>query len=62
MEANILPTYAYPTPMTLWFGSNSTFSEYGHVAYRIKEFNISSNMVVKILPTDPPPCPWGWGQ
>ena len=54
MEATILPADPYPTPMTLWFGSNSTFSEYGHVAPRIEEFYISSNKVANILPTDPP--------
>ena len=33
---------------------NSTFSEYGHVAYQIKADDAGSNMVANILPTDTP--------
>ena len=35
-------------------GQNSTFSEYGHVAYQIKADNAGSSMVANILPTDTP--------
>ena len=31
-------------------GQNSTFSEYGHVAYQIKGNDACSNMVTNILP------------
>ena len=47
-------------PSTLWMGSvgqTSTFSEHGHVAYRIKEHHECSNMVVNMLPTVPPSPP-----
>ena len=47
----------YPqTDLTLWVSSkaqNSTFSEYGHVAYQIKVNHECSNMVANILPADP---------
>ena len=43
-------------------GQNITFSEHGHVAYQIKEDQECSNMVASILPADPPPRLWGWGQ
>ena len=36
---------------------NSTFSEYGHVAYQIKGNNAYSNMVANILPTGIPLIP-----
>ena len=45
------------TPLTLGLGTkgqNSTFSEHGHVAYKIKGNQECSNMVASILPTDPP--------
>ena len=35
-------------------GQNSTFSEYGHVAYQFKGTDACSNMVAKILPLDTP--------
>ena len=35
-----------------------TFSEHGHVAYRIKEFRKCSNIVANILPADPLPTLW----
>ena len=54
-----------PSHLTLRMGSkrqNSIFSEHGHVAYQIKEYQ-ESNMVANILPADTPPSPpWGWGQ
>ena len=34
-------------------GQNSTFSEHGHVAYKIKGDHKCSNMVANILPADP---------
>ena len=34
-------------------GQNSTFSEHGHVAYKIKGNHKCSNMVANILPADP---------
>ena len=41
-----------------WGGDqNSTFSEYGHVAYRIKGNDACSNMVANILPVDTPSTP-----
>ena len=41
----------YPyTPPSGSKDQNSTFSEYVHVAYQIKENNECSNMVVNILP------------
>ena len=58
MVPNILP--ADPTPLTLGIGvktskgQNSTFSEYGNVAYQIKGNDTCSNMVANILPADPP--------
>ena len=33
---------------------NQTFSEYVHVAYQIKDYNVCSNMVANILPTHTP--------
>ena len=42
-------------------GQNKTFSEYGHVAYQIKAYDASSNMVANILPTDTPSTQ-GWDQ
>ena len=43
--------------------SKSTFSEYGHVAYKIKGNDACSNMVENIFPADPPPQnAWLWGQ
>ena len=44
-----------PPPQTLGRGStgqNSAFSEYGHVAYQIKDNQECSNMVANILPAD----------
>ena len=38
-------------------GSNSTFSEHGHVAYQIKKNHKGSNYVAIILPARPPPDP-----
>ena len=38
-------------------GQNSTFSEYGHVAYQIKGNNTCSNMAANILPVDTPSTP-----
>ena len=43
-------------------GQNSTFSEYGHVAYQIKGNEACINMVANILPVYPLSRPWGWGQ
>ena len=46
-----------PPSLTLGMGSvgqNSTFSEYSHVAYQIKENHECSNMVANILPADHP--------
>ena len=41
----------------------STFSEYGHVAYQIKENDACRDMVANILPVDPHfPHPGRWGQ
>ena len=37
------------------------FSEYGNVAYQIKDDDAGSNMVANILPTDTPSTQ-GWGQ
>ena len=37
------------------------FSEYGHVAYKIKADDAGSKMVANILPTDTPSTQ-GWGQ
>ena len=48
------------TPLTLGLGSkgqNSTLSEHGHVAYKIKGNQECSNMVANIVPTDPSPTP-----
>ena len=68
MIANILPA-GRPHPLTLGFGSKgqkSTFSEHGHVAYKIKGNHKFSNKVANILPADPspmpPPRPRGWGH
>ena len=36
-------------------GQNSTFAEYGHVAYQIKWNQICSNLVANILLADPTP-------
>ena len=47
-----------PPPQTLGMGSigqNSTFSEYGHVAYQIKLNHKCSNMSAPIYPPPPPP-------
>ena len=60
MLANILLADPLPTP-TLGLGSkgqHSTFSEHGHVAYKIKWNHECSNMVAYILLPDP----GGWGQ
>ena len=48
--ANILPATPPPTPPGSK-GQNSTFSEYGHVAYKIYT---CSNMEANILPAEPP--------
>ena len=40
-------------------GQNSTFSEYGHVAYQIKGNDTCSNMVANILCRPPSPDPGG---
>ena len=56
MVANILP--ADHPPKNLLVGSkgqNSTFSEYGYVAYQIKGNDACSNKVANILRADPPP-------
>ena len=50
MVANILPT----DPRPWGWVQNSTFLEYGHVAYQIKGNDACSSMVANILP-DPPP-------
>ena len=50
--------FARIQPQTLGMGSigqSSTFSEYGHGAYQIKENHKCSNMVANILPEDHPP-------
>ena len=52
MVANSLP--ADPHDPRGW-GQNSVFSEHGHVAYQIKGNHEFSNMVTKILPTQPHP-------
>ena len=58
MIANILP--ADPTPLTLGSkGQNSTFSEHGHVAHKIKWNREGSNMVANVLPADPSHPPYG---
>ena len=47
-------------PPTLGMGSvgqNSTYSEYGHVAYQMKQNKECSKMVANILPADPLPHP-----
>ena len=36
------------------WGQNSTFKEYGHVAYQIKTNEANSNMATHILPADTP--------
>ena len=41
---------------------NSTYSEYGYVAYEIKWNDACINMVANILPVDLLPQPWGRGQ
>ena len=45
-----------PSPLVglRWWGQgqNETFSEYGHVTYKIKADEAGSNMVANILPTD----------
>ena len=38
-------------------GQKSTFSEHGHVAYEIKGNHKCNNIVVNILPADPPSHP-----
>ena len=47
-------------------GRNSTYSEYGHVAYQINLNHECSNMVANILLADPLPLPpldpGGWDQ
>ena len=46
-----------PSPTALGMGfisQNSTFSEYGHVAYQVKGNHECSNMVAKNLPADSP--------
>ena len=46
-------------------GQNSTFSELGHVTYKIKENQECTKMVANVLLADPllppPPRPKGWG-
>ena len=56
MVSNILPL----NPPTLVKRSKfNLFSEYGHVAYQIKENDACSNMVVNNLPSDyPDPGVW----
>ena len=52
-----------PYPLTMGSkGQNSTFSEYGHVAYQIKDNHECSNMVASILPKDPPNTTLGMGS
>ena len=47
-----------PPPLTLGSkGQNPTFSEHGHIAYKIKGNHECSNMVANILPAAPPPPP-----
>ena len=55
MVANIMPTD--PPPPWGSKGCNSTFSEHGHIAYKIKGNHKCSNMVANILPAAPPPSP-----
>ena len=54
----------HPIPLNLgWVQKvNSTFSEYGHLAYIIKEFHKCSNVVANIMPNDPPPPTLGMGS
>ena len=40
-------------------GQNTTFLEYGHVAYHIKGNDVCSDMVANILPVYPSPDPRG---
>ena len=52
--ANILP--ASP-PQRVGMGSkgqNSTFSEYDHVTYQVKENYTCNSMVANVMPVDPP--------
>ena len=53
MVANIMPA---DPPSRPWGskGLNSTFSEHGHIAYKIKGNHECSNMVANILPADSP--------
>ena len=52
--ATWLPADPLSPPPTLGsVGQNLTFSEHGFVAYQIKDNHECSNMVAKMLPTDP---------
>ena len=53
MVSNILPADT-PDPGDGFVGWNSTFSEYGHVAYEIKENQECSNILANILSADTP--------
>ena len=44
-----------PDPHPLPLGSKLNFSEYSHVAYRIKEYHKCSNMVANVLTQTPLP-------
>ena len=60
MVANILPTESsYPTIVVGSKGQNSSFPEYGHVAYQIQGNDECSSMVANILPADSSPDPRG---
>ena len=52
MVANILPADTLD-PRDGFNGQNSTFSEYGHVAYQINGSLECSKMVANILPAEP---------
>ena len=56
MVANILPADTLD-PRDGFNGQNSTFSEYGHVAYQINGSLECSKMVANILPADLPTHP-----
>ena len=67
MQQHVSKYYARRPPSTLLglgmgsVGQNSTLIDHGHVAYQIKDHNECSNMIINILPTDPPP-PLGRGS
>ena len=60
MQQQPQPAAPPPPPplLTLGIGSKgwiSTFSQHGHVAYKIIGNQVCSNMVANILPTNTPP-------